>query len=311
MSWRVAALISFLAVCLAGCMTESVEIDESSGWPKKVRFAFTPDEEEPGRREKVYVSVMDYLSEQVGVEMELVKTTQYGPVIEAMRARKIEMSNFSTFPYLIASKKAGAEAIIGRSNQDGSRRQSQSYIVVRGDSDIDTIDELIERKEEIRFAFVNPASTSGHLIPRYYLEQRGINPEQDFKELVFPGKQNASILAIASGKVDAGAISKGVLIKLLRVGSLEKGDLKVIWELPEYPSGAISVRSDLPVDLKMAIQKAYLDLPDLDPDLNQSIKELSSQYLTNPQGDYIAVNDASFDGIRALSGRIEGLKMLE
>lgn len=286
------------------------EVDER-GWPTTLRFAYTPDEENPGRRERSYQLRAEYLEKRIGVKVQIVKTTQYGPVIEAMRAGKIEMSNLSTFPYLIASKKAGAEAIVSMSDREGNPRRSYSVIIARSDSELSSLDDIVRRSNNITFGFVNPASTSGHLIPRYYLEQSGLSPESDFKELVFPGKQNATILSVISGKVDAASISQSVLYKLRKYGNIEESEYKILWMSPPIPSGAVSVRKDLPSDLKEAIRQAYLDLADVDPELNEEIKAYYNEYRPEPVGDYIAVDDTLFDEMRIFSGKIKELAMLQ
>lgn len=300
-----------LVALLASCSSERGQETDERGWPKKIRFAYTPDEENPGRREHMYRLRADYLSEQIGVEVEIVRTTQYGPVIEAMRAGKIEMSNLSTFPYLIASKKAGAEAIAAMSDLDGNPRQSYSLIIARADSELNSIEDVAERANAITFAFVNPASTSGHLIPRYFLEQQGLSPESDFKELVFPGKQNATILSVTSGKVDAAAISKSVLYKLIKHGSLKEGEVKVVWQSMPIPSSCVSVRGDLPEDLKEAIRRAHVDLAEVNPKLLEEIRQYYEQYRPEPVGSYIAIDDTLFDEMRVFSGKIQELAMLQ
>jgi len=295
---------------LSSCSDSSANDVDERGWPKKLRFAYTPDEEDPGRREKVYTLRAEYLSERLGIEVDIVKTTQYGPVIEAMRAKKVEIANFSTFPYLIASKKAGAEIILTRGDIEGNRRTSNSQIIVRADSPINTFEDLKRNSKDINFAFVNPASTSGHLIPRYYLEQAGLDPEEAFRELVFPGAHNAAILSVASGKVDASVTSDSVLFRYLKLGKVKEDDIKVIWESPPMPSAGLCVRSDLPEDLKNAIQQAHLDLPELNPELDNLIRGLSQEYRREPVGPYIVIDDSDYDEMRALAGEIEGLKML-
>lgn len=308
---KIPILLFLSLLILSGCSRPGKVETNGRGWPTSIRFAFTPDEENPGRREKMYKLRCEYLEKRLGIEVEMVRTTQYGPVIEAMRAKKIEITNLSTFPYLIASKKAGAEAIVAMSDVDGNLRTYHSCIIVKAESDIDSVEELADKAGELSFAFVNPASTSGHLIPRYFLEQHGISPESDFKELVFPGKQNASILSVKSGKVDAAAIASNTLFKLKKYGSVKEGELKVIWKSIPIPSGAISVRSDLPEDLKQAIAQAYVELSTVDPELYEYIRDYYDEYRPDPVGDYMAVDDSIFDEMRIFSGKIKELAMLE
>lgn len=302
-------LVILVSAFLCGCSDRDSEVD-ANGWPRQIVFAFVPDPEDPGRREAIYEKIGAYLAVEMGIAVKILKTSQYGPVIEAMRAEKVDMSNLSTFPYLIASKKVGVEPIASRSFADGSPRTSRSLFIARADSRWRDMDELLRDVASVRFAFVNPASTSGHLVPRAYLEKQGIDPEADFKELVYPGSQSASILAVLSGQLDAAAVSEGNLRKLLVVGKVREDELRILGQSPPIPSGCISIRSALPTSLKDAVRQAFLDLPTKAPALNAELIAMTSKYSAEPSGNYVLVDDSLFDGLRELSGSIESLAML-
>ena len=292
-----------------GCSGRQAKVNEN-GWPNQLVFAFSPDEEDPGRRESIYEMMGVYLEERLGIDVKIIKTSSYGPVIEAMRAKKVDMSNLSTFTYMIASQKVGVEPVVARSYENGEPRTYHAVFITRTDSQWKDLDELIADSKNVRFAFVNPASTSGHLLPRAALEKLGVVPEKDFKELVYPGSQSGTILSVLSGQVDAASVSDASVRKLVRTGKLKEGDFRVLGKSPAIPSSCIAIRSEVPATLKAAIRQAYLDMSTKAPELNEDIKGLTSQYIEEPLGDYIVVEDSLYDGLRELSRNIESLAML-
>lgn len=298
--------------CLAllfifGCSSKQAELDER-GWPKKLVFAYWVDDEVPGLRLEATAELASYLSDRLDLQVEIKKSTQYGPVIEAMRADKVDISMFGTFAYILASSKAGAECITVRGNESG-HTVYHSLIVAKAESPIENLEDLKKSGRSLSFAFTNPASTSGHLIPRAYLETENIDPERDFKEIVFPGKHNATILAVNSGKVDVGCVSENTFKKLVKLGALDPDELRIVWKSPPIPDGCIAVRERLPDDLKSAIQDSICELRLKYPSVWQEVKQIY-RYSAHPDSYYLAADDAHFDGVRELAKRIDNLDML-
>lgn len=293
---------------LFGCGGADRSLDER-GWPTKLVYAFWVDDEVPGLRLDSSKYLADYLSERLGLEIVLKKSTQYGPVIEAMRSRKADISRYGTFSYLLAAAKAGAECIAIR-EYSGRDVSYHSLILTRKESGIKNLDDLKSRGSETTFAFTNPASTSGHLIPRAYLEIQDIFPERDFKELVFPGKHNATILSIQSGKVDVGCVSENTYRKLVKLGKVDPEELVVVWKSPPIPDGCIAVREGLPQDLKDAIRRAIVDLPEEDPEAWEKVKDIH-RFSAFPDSVYRAATDSHYDEIRKIAARIDNLEMLK
>ena len=96
---------------------------------------------------------------------------------------------------------------MARGNPDGSLGGYRSMIAVPKNSPIHSMQDLKAHAKDIVFSFSDPASTSGNLYPRVGLLSMGINPEKDFKKVVFSGTHPATVLTVAAGKVDAGAFS--------------------------------------------------------------------------------------------------------
>lgn len=300
----IAALFLFLG---AGCSGGKEALD-NRGWPRTLTFAYWVDDEVPGLRLEATDELAKYLADRLNLEVELKKSTQYGPVIEAMRANKVDISMYGTFAYILASSKAGAECISIRGT-DAGHNVYHSLIVTRPENPIYSLDDLKRKGKSLSFAFTNPASTSGHLIPRAYLEKEGLFPKQNFKELVFPGKHNATVLAVRSGKVDVGCVSENTYRKLVMLKNLDPEQIRIIWKSPPIPDGCIAVREGLPEDLKKSIQSALVELPGKYPERWKRIKKIYT-YSANPESYYILADDSHYDPIRELATSIENLDML-
>jgi phosphonate transport system substrate-binding protein len=232
-----------------------------------------------------YEPVVEYLEEELGIEIKLQVTTDYTAAITAMQNKHIEMAWFGPFSYILAAENAGAEAIVNGLRRDTGKATYKSIIITRSDSGIETLEDL----KGHTFAFVDPASTSGHLIPRKMLVENGIDPEKDFSTVHYAGTHEAVELAVKNGTVDAGADSDTSYNRMLNGGQIDSAENIIIYESEPIPGSPIVVRGDLPEDLKDRIQQALIDMDE------QTIHEVGGW------GDierYIAVEDSDYDIIR-------------
>lgn len=232
-----------------------------------------------------YDPVVDYLENELGIEIELQVTTDYTAAITAMQNKHIEMAWFGPFSYILAAEAAGAEAIVNGVRRDTGKATYKSIIITRADSGIETLEDLKGRT----FAFVDPASTSGHLIPRKMLVENGINPEKDFSTVHYAGTHEAVELAVKNGTVDAGADSDTSYNRMLKGGKIDSVENIIIYESEPIPGSPIVVRGDLPEELKDRIQQALIDMDE------QTIHEVGGW------GDiekYVVVEDSDYDIIR-------------
>ncbi|MFH1376327.1 MAG: phosphonate ABC transporter substrate-binding protein [Candidatus Woesearchaeota archaeon] len=200
-----------------------------------------------------YEPIKEYLSEKLGIPVEIQVTSDYTAAIEAMRAKHIDMAWFGPFSYIIAANVADAEAIVNGVKEDG-KSTYKSIIVVNANSGIKTLEDLKGKS----FAFVDPASTSGNLIPRKMLIENGIDPDNDFSTQYYAGTHNAVQYAIANGKVDAGADSDNSYYRMLEAGEIDSEVNIIIYESEPIPGSPIAVRGGLPKDFKKAIQDALI-----------------------------------------------------
>jgi phosphonate transport system substrate-binding protein len=299
---------------LAGCSTSASTTSTATGWPTVLRYCYSPGTEEPEAQTLRLDRLKEYLTSQLRVRVELYKTSAgYGPVIEAMRAKKIDVATMGPFGYLIASEKADAEVIVVRGTRDGEPGEYGGVIAVGRNSPIKTIEELVAHSKDLTFSFVDPASTSGFLVQRAYLQSVGLDPDKDFKKTLFSTNHLASAMTLIAGKVDAAAIMEPVpgntiYKRLYTKGRIKEGDLRVLWKSPRLPASPIVVRRDLPEDFKRELQQALVNMAERDPELWAMWPRSGGDPATTA---LLPATEAMFDGLRAMARNVKNLSLLE
>lgn len=246
-------------------------------------------------------ALTNYLSEVLNMPVKHILITDPSAMIEAMRAKKIHMGSGGPFTYLIAAEKANAEAIITTDVLEGEISYYKTVFITQPDSPINSLADMKEKAGELSLSWAYPTSASGHLVPRYVLQQNGIYPE-DFKEVFTSKDHTSAIFSGISGKVDVAAVYKTGIYKFLKDGRIKESDFKIIWESESLLSSPTFVRKDLDPDLKNRIQNAYLEMEDKAPD---SWKDIQNQYPYPIR--YIAVDDADYNQFRTIANEIKDL----
>lgn len=304
-SWSVLLFSAMLCVSLGSCKESSA----SDTWPKVLRYAYSPSAEQLQSGSVSTELIRKYLESQLHIPVEVVRVQGYAPTIEAMRTEKIDIAHFGALSYLIAAQKANAEAIVSRGTPDGKLGGYRSVIAVPKDSPIHSMQDLKAHAQEVVFALADPASTSGDLYPRVGLQTIGIDPDKDFKRLLYADGHVADIMAVKSGKVDAGAFSESFLSRLYAKGKMSPSDIRIIWTSTPIPNEPVAVRKALPEKLKQEIQEAYLQMQTRDPALYSNL--MKSTNTTNTGSTYIPVTDSTYDGLRHYALQVKQFNFLE
>lgn len=263
---------------------EETESEEVKGSTNVLRMGLIPadDAEEQMRN---YQPVVDYLSEKLGIQVEMSVTHDYTSAIEAMRAKHIDMAWYGPFSYILANKEANAEAIVVGVRRDTGQSTYQTVIVTRADSGIKELKDLKNRT----FAFVDPASTSGNLFPRYIFSQNQIDPERDFKTIIYAGTHNGVELAIKNRTVDAGADSDTSYNRMVQEEQIDPRMNIIIFKSDPIPGSPIAVRGDLPTELKTKIKQALISMDE------QTIFKVKGW---GDIGKYVEAKDSDYEIIR-------------
>lgn len=298
-------LSAVICLSLAGCKMGNA----SDSWPKVLHYAFAPQAEQLQGGGLRVALMRSYLQSQLHIPIEVVRVEGYAPTIEAMRADKVDIATFGALGYIIAAQKAGAQAIVARGFPPDKIGGYRSVIAVPRNSPYHSLADLKAHAKDIVFAFANPASTSGDLYPRVGLLSAGIDPEKDFKKVVFAGNHLAAVMTVKSGKVDAAGFMEAMLTRLIATHRLAPGDIRVIWTSDLIPNGCTAVRKALPEKLKKEIQTALLEMPTRDPQLWSNINNL---YRTAVSGTMdVPVTDATYNGLRKYAAQVKDFKFVE
>jgi len=196
-----------------------------------------------------------YLEKKLGVKVKVFTATDYTGVIEAMKKKRVDIAWFGPLSYYLAEQEAGAEAFaVGV--REGGKSTYRSIFVVPGDSPAKSLKDLKGKS----VAFVDPASTSGGLMPTYMVKKAtGMMPEQFFGKFTYAGSHDAAELAVKNRTVDAAADNDITYPKMLAKGLITKESNRILLESSDLPGSPLVYRGDLPADLKHKIQDAIIN----------------------------------------------------
>ena len=211
--------------------------------------------------------VAHLLEVATGYRFESFVATSYAGVIEAMGAGRADIGWLNSFSYVIAHQKYGVEVrlVTVRFGLPYYRAE----IIAQSASGINSLADLKGK----RFAFVDPASTSGYLFPLAGLKKAGYDPAKFFGQTVFAGSHNNVVLAVYQGRADAGAVFEDARASVQKTLPDVMQKLKVIWKSDPIPNDTVSFRKDLPADVKDRVSTALLRFSQ-DPAGLQALKSL-------------------------------------
>jgi phosphonate transport system substrate-binding protein len=295
--------ISVLVLGLAGCGPG----EAPDARPKIIRIAMSVNEEIVEERATAYQELADYLGQKLNLKVEVVETQGYGTAIEAMRAGKIDVCTSSPMPYLVARNKTNVVPLVVPGMPDGAPSSYYSIFITHSESGIRTMDDLKARAASLTLAFADPASTSGHLIPRAHLESLGIDAERDFKRVIFSNIHTASMMSVQARKADVAAVTKTLYDRMIRDGRAQEKDFHVLWVSKPLRQTVVYARGELPPDLLEELRAAYLSLATERPEIWKGLRTRS----TSGAVGYVPADDAMFDEFRRLARNLEHIKLLD
>jgi phosphonate transport system substrate-binding protein len=222
-----------------------------------LKISAIPDEA-PTELQRKFSKVAAYLEKEVGLKIEYTAVTDYAAVVEALAARKIDLAWLGGFTFVQARLRTGNAIPIVQRVED---EKFTSKFIANAASGIKSLADLKGKN----FSFGSISSTSGHLMPRYFLLEQKINPEKDFKRVAFSGAHDATALQVESGKIDAGVLNASVWDKLVQEKKVDLKKVIVIWTTPPYYDYNWTVRGDLDPALVRKLTDAFLKLDPKNP----------------------------------------------
>lgn len=244
-----------------------------------------PDEA-PTELQRKFKPLGDYLKKKTGMNVQFTPVTDYAAVVEGLATNKIDLAWLGGFTFVQAKLRTngGAVPIVQRIEDE----KFTSKFIVPLDSPVKSLAELKGKT----FAFGSPSSTSGHLMPRFYLLRAGIDPDKDFKAVAFSGAHDATVAFVASGRAEGGVLNASVWDKLVDGANPNAAKVRVLSTTPPYYDYNWTVRPGLDAALTKKLTDAFLEL---DPG-NPEHKELMALQRASK---FIPTKASNYDGIEA------------
>lgn len=239
----VAFCLTLLAACLVSSLASAQQV---------LRVSAIPDEA-PTELQRKFKPLGEYLEKQLGMKVEFIPVTDYAASVEGLVNHKLDMVWFGGFTFIQAKIRSKNQVIPLVQREEDA--QFKSVFI--------TSNPLITKLEDLKgktLSFGSESSTSGHLMPRTFLLAAKIDPDVDLKRIAFSGAHDATVAAVAGGKVDAGALNKSVWEKLITQNKVDPKQVRVFYTTPGFFDYNWTVRSDMPPDLRKKISDAFLKL---------------------------------------------------
>ncbi|WP_339732797.1 putative selenate ABC transporter substrate-binding protein [uncultured Pseudomonas sp.] len=273
---RTLALAAGFAFSLCASLTQAAEV---------LRVSAIPDEA-PTELLRKFKPLGAYLEQQLGMKVEFTPVADYPAVVEALATDRLDLAWLGGFTFVQVRLKTGNAIPLVQREQDA--QFTSKFITANPD-----VTSLADLKGKT-FAFGSVSSTSGSLMPRYFMLQDGIKPESHFSRVGYSGAHDATAAWVQAGKVDGGVLNASVWDKLVASGKVDSNKVKVFATTPTYFDYNWTVRGTLDPALAEKIKAAFLALDPANPE-HKAILDLqaASRFIETSPENYKGIEDAA------------------
>lgn len=267
----------------------------AAGWAQAqaVLRVTTIPEEAATEQVRKFTPLAAYLERQLGMKVEFNPVNDYPAAVEALVNKRVDLVWFGGFTHVQANRRSGGKIVPLAQREEDTR--FQSVFIAKTDSGIRTLADLKGKQ----VSFGSASSTSGHLMPRSFLLQAGIDPERDFRRVAFSGAHDATIASVVSGRVDAAALDITVWRKFVQENKVDTRVVDVFYTTPPFFNYNWSVHADMPVELQQRIKNALLALDPANPEHAEILR-------LNRATRYVPTRPENYQGLEA-AARSAGL----
>jgi phosphonate transport system substrate-binding protein len=279
---RIRTVLAALALVVVGAF-----LPVAADVPDVLRVSAIPDEN-PNELLRIYQPFADHLARETGLKVQFTPVVDYAATVEGLAARKLDLVWYGGFTFVQARRRTGGTAVPVVSRAEDL--EFHSKFIASPASGIKTLADLKGKT----FAFGSVSSTSGHLMPRYFLLKAGVAPDKDFKQVAFSGAHDATALWVQSGRVDAGALNEAVWKKLVEQGKVDLAKVDAFYTTPPYVDYVWTARGDLDEGIREKIASAFLKLDARNPEHKRLLDlHRASKYVRVKAEDFAAVEEAA------------------
>lgn len=256
------------------------------GQIEELRISAIPDEN-PQELLRKYDPFVEYITRETGLPVKFVPVVDYAATVEGLAAGKLDIVWYGGFTSVQAVRRAKGATRIAMREEDA---EFKSVFITRKDSGIESLQDLKGRT----FSFGSVSSTSGHLMPRHFLQQNGITPEKDFAKFSFSGAHDATAAWVQAGKVDAGALNFLVWEKLKNTKKIDTDKVVVFWTTPPYVDYVWVARAGVPEEIREKVKQALLKLDYNDPKQKEILDlQRTKRFIPAKDEDWKGIEEAA------------------
>ncbi len=230
-----------------------------------------------------YKELVDYAAEHMGVKASMVLRPSYSDVRLLLEEKKVDLAFVCTGTYIACLRKKTAELLAVPEFKNGLKYRC--LLIARADSGITSIEDLRDKS----FAFTDPESNTGCIVPRWVIEQHGMKPEVYFSNIIYTGSHDRSIHAVVDCVVDGAGVDSLIFYSLVKTHPETKNRLRVIWESKAFGAPPIVIPKGLPDSTKEELQAIFLSMSK-DTQGRKILDGLDIEYFREPEaGEYDSV----------------------
>jgi phosphonate transport system substrate-binding protein len=251
-----------------------------------LRVSAIPDEA-PTELQRKFAPLGKYLEAQTGMKVVFTPVTDYAAVVESLATKKIDLAWLGGFTFVQAKIRTNGTAIPIVQREEDARFTSK---FITADPAIKSVADLKGKT----FAFGAPSSTSGSLMPRFFLQQAGLNPEKDFKNVAYSGAHDATVAFVAAGKAEAGVLNASVWDKLVEAKKVDTDKVRVFSTTPPYFDYNWTVRGDLDPVIIKKLTDAFLKLDPANPEHKEILAlQRAARFIPTKKENYDGIEKAA------------------
>lgn len=234
-----------------------------------------------------YRFLAGYLSEQLGVKINLTIMSRYGEVIKRFQALRLDGAFLTAYTATMGIRELKLEPIANPVNLSGEST-SQGYIFVRKDSGIRDVKDMQGKS----IVFVDPATLEGYLFPLVYLNRHGITDIGTFfNRFSFSGSHDSTIYTVLDGRADIGSAKNTVFNKLIHNDPTIQDELEIIAQSPKVPEITLCLRAEIGQGLREKLSTVLLQM-DKDAHGKEVLKQFSAlRFVKSNKADFARIEE--------------------
>lgn len=272
-------------LCAAGLM-----LSAGASFAQTFTFTAIPDQDETKLKAR-FAKVASYLEAKLGQDVEYVPVKSYAAAVTAFRNDQVQLAWFGGLSGVQARLRVPGSEAIAQGDED---QYFKTYLIAHSSTGLKPLEQLGDELKGKTFTFGSKGSTSGRLMPEFYLREAfSESPDKTFSRVGFSGNHSKTIALVQAGSYQLGAVSFKVWERELKAGNIDTDQVSVIWQTPTYPDYQWTVRGDVDKTFgegfKARLTQALLGMDD--PELLKAFPR--SRFVPASNSDYQPIEDTA------------------